>query len=82
MKEIRSDDVRLIEWRSEISNLKTVCLHQVKKYLTRYQSLQKSCCSPFQTHAGGFSSNQLLYATFSQSDSKEYINKQLLRDVP
>ena len=69
MKEIRSDDARLIEWRSEISNLKTVCLHQVKKYLTRYQSLQKS-------------SNQLLYATFSQSDSKEYINKQLLRDVP
>ena len=40
--EISADDTRLIEWKTEISNLKTICLHHVKKYLTRYKLLKKS----------------------------------------
>ena len=54
--EMSADDIRLSEWRTEISSLKTICLHLVKKYVTRYESLQKACCNPFQTHAKYFSS--------------------------
>ena len=47
MDAISADDIRLIECRAEISNSKTICLHHVKKYLTRYKSLRKACCNPF-----------------------------------
>ena len=55
---ISADDIRLIKWRTEISNLKFICLHHLekKKKLTRYESLQKACCNPLQTHAKAFSS--------------------------
>ena len=51
-----SADIRLIEWRTEISNLKTIILHHVKKYLTRFQSSQQTYCNPFRTHEKAFSS--------------------------
>ena len=50
-----SANERLIEWKTEFSNWKTMCLHHVKRYLTRYESLQKACYNPFQTHAKAFS---------------------------
>ena len=80
--EISASDIRLIDWRTEFSNLKIIYLDCMKKYLlTRSESLQKACYNPFQTHAKAFSSKQLLYTTFLQSNSKKYINKQPLRDV-
>ena len=42
-----SADIKLMGCRTEILNLKTICLHYVKKYLTRSESLQKACCNPF-----------------------------------
>ena len=42
-----SADIKLMGCRTEISNLKTICLHHVKKYLTRSESIQKACCNPF-----------------------------------
>ena len=42
-----SADIKLMGCRTKISNLKTICLHHVKKYLTRSESLQKACCNPF-----------------------------------
>ena len=42
-----SADIKLMGYRTEISNLKTICLHHVKKYLTRSESIQKACCNPF-----------------------------------
>ena len=40
--EVRADDIRLIEWKTKISNLKTICLHHVKKILNKIQIVTKS----------------------------------------
>ena len=79
-EKIRAGDIRLIEWRTEISNLKTICFHHVKKYLTRYESLQKTWCNPFQTHAKLLQVR--MYYILILSNSRKYISKQPLRDVP
>ena len=54
--EIGTDELKLIEGRSEASAIGSVCLHHFKKYLTRYESLQKTCCDPFNNHEKAFSS--------------------------
>ena len=49
-------DIKLMGCRTEISNLKTICLQHVKKYLTRFESIQKARCNSFSTHKKAFTS--------------------------
>ena len=40
--ETSADNIRIIEWRTEISNLKTICLHLLRKIFNKTQIIIKS----------------------------------------
>ena len=51
---ISENDRRLVLWRTGISvepsTSDTLCFHHEKLFLSRYESLQKFCCDPFNVH--------------------------------
>lgn len=42
----------LLECRTGLFSIETgtICFHHEKEYLSRYESLQKYCCDPFNKH--------------------------------
>lgn len=50
--ELDSTERRLIQWRSEeqLCDSDVICFHHKQVYLTRYESLQKCCCDPYEVH--------------------------------
>lgn len=49
IKQLQAGDRQLLNWRCGFS-LDEVCFHLEKLYLTRYESLQKTCADPFKCH--------------------------------
>ena len=59
-------DRALLEWRCEVkifeSDLnKEICYHD-KMYLSQYESLQKYCCDPYNTHGDPFETSRKLFS--------------------
>ena len=50
--ELSLKDTKVLEWRVEISlpANDTICNHHEKLFISRYESLQKNCCDPFDIH--------------------------------
>ena len=59
LKDVTEKDTALLERRCEVtisgSDLnKEICYHQEKMHLSPYESLQKHCCDPYNTHGVHF----------------------------
>jgi hypothetical protein len=52
--DLSDDDRQLLLWRTGIesqpSSLERICLHHEALFLSRYESIQKFCCDPFNVH--------------------------------
>ena len=49
---LSSDQKQLLEWRSGVilDEGNSLCYHHEKKYVSRYEYLQKFCCDPLKLH--------------------------------
>ena len=61
--ELSLKDTKVLEWRAEISFPAngTICNHHEKLFISRYESLQKNCCDPFDIHKHHVASMFLCY---------------------
>ena len=54
VSDLSEKDKKLLQWRAELGlsvNVSDdICFHHEKMYISRYESLQRYCCDPFQSH--------------------------------
>lgn len=51
IKEFDDDSVELLELRTGLRNLTSICLHHEYVFLKKYASNQRKCSDPFSTHS-------------------------------
>ena len=52
IRDLTHDQKAILEWRSGTSLIEsnTLCYHHEKKFISRYEYLQKICCDPYKVH--------------------------------
>lgn len=84
VSELEHASIQLLQWRSGVTfdsgDHNTVCFYHEKVLISRYESLQKSCCDPFKRHKKLIKSK--IYKYYSASIDLHFLLRNDSKQMP